>query len=249
MSEQVYRIVLSGECRTKEAFDQVLTGMQNISKGAENVNVNISGVGTQSELSLDRMARGFLRVGFMFNMYESALMRQEMAQYMVTNAQDAYNQAVERYGPASDQAMQAHRRLQQMIDYTDKANMRANISTALLTTQIVLQTGILEGATRAQIVHQATMAATTIQHGLETAAIWAKNAAMATYRALQGPAGWAILAGAGAAMAGYGIWTLSQSQQTNIVVNVDNRGKENLDEAFAEAQKQTERYLRRSPNR
>lgn len=243
MSESVYRIVLKGVSDTGD-FDTVISKLQELSATAKNVTVQVGDIAEKPSLSLNNLATSFLRVGFMFNMFESAMMRQQMATYMLTNAQNDYNKAVQNFGPTSEQAIQAHDRLTTMTNYTNAANLRANISTALLTTQIILQTGILEKATIAKLLDATATAASTLQDWLETAAIQAKNVALIIMNVLEGPAGWAVLAGAGAMAAGY-IATLvtNQPKQNNITVNVTQES--DIHSAMQDAERQTIYELRR----
>lgn len=131
-----------------------------------------------------------------------------------------------------------------MIDYTHKANMRANISTALLTTQIILQSGVLKKATLAKIAHQTTIIATTAAHYAEIIALKAKAAAQIFLQALSGPAGWATL-GAGlaiGAMATYAVVRPQAVNNVNVVINQEG----DLDSAFEQAKRQATYELRRS---
>jgi hypothetical protein len=133
-----------------------------------------------------------LRVGFMFNMMESAFMRQEMAAMMAENAQNRLNDAIARYGANSEQARRAAKQNETEMQYLNNANIRANVSMGLVATQLILQSNLLKTATLAEMAHTAAKYGGIIASGLHTAAryveaaaIWVKNHAMAVEVSLE----------------------------------------------------------------
>jgi hypothetical protein len=78
------------------------------------------------------------------------------------------------------------------LAYLNNANIRAYVSMGLMATTLLLQSKVLESATRAEIMHTAAKYGGAIASGtktvaehLETAAIWLKNAATSAWITLQ----------------------------------------------------------------
>jgi len=249
LSEMMYRLTLRAHFEGEAELERAVHSLERLQIQGATVNVRMGEMGRTGALGLDSLARSALRVGYMFNMLESAWMRQTMAQMMATNAQERYNTVVERYGANSEEARQAAKQLEMQTNYLNMANMRANVSMGLMITQLALQGSLLDKATISSVAHTLATKAATIAHAAETAAIWSKNQALAVYHALSGPKGWAILAGAAAITTGVlasQVFRPSPTQQTqqNLEVNVDVQQEMDFDEMWRKAGRKAQTELR-----
>lgn len=165
-----YKLTLRWSTENKEQLDSTLNALEQIRMKGAQVNVTMGGVGTAGHSNLNSMVSSLMRVGFMFNMYESAMMRAEMAQMMLTASQDRYNDVISKYGRNSEQAQRASKQLEVEMRYLDNANLRANVSMGLLTATMVVQSGVLEAKTWRTVLDTGATVANTI-------VTWANNAA------------------------------------------------------------------------
>jgi len=199
MADMVYRLVLRARFEDAGELSRVTQELERLRIQGARVSVTLAEGGRRGAFGLNTIARSALRVGFMLNMLESAYMRQTMAMMIMENAQDRYNDAVRRYGRNSEEARRAARRLEQQMRYLHLANTRANISMALMITQLALQSGLLDQATLASIRAKLASWAMTAANWLETASWKAK--AIAIGAATAGLAVPFIIAGMAAAAA------------------------------------------------
>jgi hypothetical protein len=157
------------------------------------------------------------------------MIREELATNTVANAQDTYNRAVREYGTNSEQAIRAARNLENAQMLVARANTMATLMTASFGFQLI-STGVQIAQQIPQIMKY-------------TGELWA----MATAQAAAHP--WlvpAMIGGAvaiGAVAAGSYAYGLSQN---NINVNIDNRGNQDLHNAFTEAERRATYELRRT---
>jgi len=170
MADTVYRLVLRATFESPEELDRAVTGLQKLKLEGANVGVTIGQAGRTSQTSLESIARSGMQVGFMFNMLESAYMRQAMAMMLATNSQERYNTVVARYGANSREAQEAAKEMQMQMEYLNLANMRANVSMALMATQFAISTGLLKAETWATVQATASKTAHAIATKLEAAA-------------------------------------------------------------------------------
>lgn len=224
MADMMYRLVLRAQFENQGELTKAIEGLNQLQVSGAKVNVTMGGVGRASTDSLQSLGSTVLRVGFMFNMLESALMRQEMATMMAENAQNRLNDAIARYGVNSEQANRAAKQMESETAYLTAANMRANVSYGLMATTLILQSGLLREATREEFLHTlaknagaVASGAKTIIEGIETAGIWLKNAATSaaiTLQAMLEPYLVPIMLGAAAAVAtGVAAYGLSSKQE------------------------------------
>ena len=206
-----------------------------------------------------RAFRGYvfgLQMGvFYLSMFTSAIYMQESAQLSLQDAQENYQKTLAEFGPASEQAQAALRRLERAQIRVDRMGLRATLTMAGLGLQVVSYGYQL--ATAAGLLNTytlATIAATVADWG-HAAAIHAKNAAMAIWNALIGPAGWAKLAIAGGlilggTLLGYGLGGGfgGGGTQVNIETNVNAQGtsRRELEQAIDEASRKAKYELRRA---
>jgi len=207
MADLTYRLVLRATFEGREQLEQAVQELDKIQFQGAKVGVTVGQGAAEAGIGLQGIARSAMSVGFMFNMLESAWMRQTMASIMASNAQDRYNSAVARYGVNSQEAQQAARQLTQEMQYLDAANMRANVSMGLMAGSFLLSTGLLKGETWATMQATAAKAAHAIATKIETAAtgegilakiwdtttrlantaiIWIENAALQAQIVLEG---------------------------------------------------------------
>jgi len=179
MADMMYRLVLRAQFENQAELTKAIEGLNQLQVSGAKVNVQMGGMGRTSSESMNGLAMSVLRVGFMFNMMESALMRQEMATMMAENAQNRLNDAIARYGTNSVQAQRAAKQMETEMAYLNNANIRANISMGLMATQLILQSNLLDKASLAQVRHALASAATTVANWLETASWKAKAVAIA----------------------------------------------------------------------
>jgi len=235
MTDMMYKLVLRAKFENEQELERVIHGLKQLEVQGAKVNVSMGTAGREGATGLDSLARSALRVGFMFNMLESAYMRVTMGQMMVTRGQQAYNKAVERYGKNSEQAREAAKRLELQTNYLNMANMRANISMGLLITQLALQSNLLKGATLSQIAHTVATKAATLADWLHVAALKAKAILLAATQPWMAP----VMIGAGVAVAtgiGAGIITQPSKQRQNVEINVNvTQQGEDFDEMWKNA--------------
>lgn len=232
-----YKLTLRWSTENKEQVDSVLNALDQIKMKGADVSVTMGKVGTTGGVGLNSMVSSLMRVGFMFNMYESAMMRAEMAQMMLTASQDRYNDAISKYGRNSEQAIRAAKQLQVEMRYLDNANLRANVSMGLLTATMVVQSGVLEAKTWKTVIDTGATVVNTI-------ATWANNAAKSVSAVLMNilsggtltpsmvaaaAAGTAIVAGAG--IVGYSLGSRGNNDiNINAPITIDG----NIDDALRE---------------
>jgi hypothetical protein len=192
MADMMYRLVLRAQFENQAEFTKATDALDKLQISGAKVTVTMGGMGKTSSESMTGFARGVMSLGFMFNMMESALMRQEMATMMAENAQNRLNDAIAHYGVNSEQARRASKQMESELSYLNNANIRAYVSMGLMATTLLLQSKVLESATRAEIMHTAAKYGGAIASGtktvaehLETAAIWLKNAATTAWITLQ----------------------------------------------------------------
>jgi hypothetical protein len=226
MADMMYRLVLRAQFENQAELTKAIEGLNQLQVSGAKVNVQMGGMGRTSTESMQGLARSVMSVGFMFNMMESALMRQDMAVMMAENAQNRLNDAIAHYGVNSEQARRAARQMESEMSYLSSANIRANVSMGLMATTLLLQSNLLHSATIAEIAHTAAKyggiaasGAHTVARTIETAAIWLKNAAMmaeVTLEAMLAPYLVPIMLGAAATiaagMATYGLQLPSKQE-------------------------------------
>jgi hypothetical protein len=183
MADLTYRLILRATFEGREQLSQAVQELDKLQFQGSKVGVSVEQGSREAGTGLQSIARSTMSVGFMFNMLESAWMRQTMASIMAANAQDRYNSAVARYGAHSQEAQQAARQLAQEMQYLDAANMRANVSMGLMAGSFLLSTGLLKEETWATIGLTASKYAHIIATKLETAATGEGVIAMAIHSA------------------------------------------------------------------
>jgi len=210
MADMMYRLVLRAQFENQAELTKAIEGLNQLQFQGAKVNVTMGGVGRQSSESFSGLARSVMSVGFMFNMMESALMRQEMAMMMAESAQNRLNDAIQRYGANSEQARRAAKQMEAETSYLNAANIRANVSMGLMITNLILQSKVLEAATMKQIIHTAVTAASTIKEWLHVAALQAR----ALWQAIVSGGLAVPLMVAGAAIGGAALGTYMGSRET-----------------------------------
>jgi len=237
MADMMYRLVLRAKFESEQELERVIHGLKQLEVQGAKVNISMGTTAREGTMGLDTLARSALRVGFMFNMLESAFMRVTIGQMMITRGQEAYNKAVEKYGKYSKEARQAAKQLELQTNYLNMANMRANISMGLMLTQLALQSNLLKGATLSQIAHTVATKAATLADWLHVAALKAKTILMGITQPWMVPA---MIAGGVAvgATIGHLATTAAQPakerQNVEINVNVKQEG-EDFDEMWRNA--------------
>ena len=161
MADIIYKLVLRAQFENQAELTKAVEGLNQLQVSGAKVNVQMGGIGRTGTESMDNMAMSVLRVGFMFNMMESALMRQDMAAMMAENAQNRLADAIARYGANSEQARRATKQMESEMSYLNSANIRANVSMGLMATQLLLQSELLKTATIAQIAKTAATVSDT----------------------------------------------------------------------------------------
>jgi hypothetical protein len=246
----MYRLILRAQFENPAELDRAVQGLNQLEMQGAKVNVSMAGMGRAGTEGLDSLGYSVLRVGFMFNMMESALMRQEMASLYAENAQNRLNDAVAKYGANSVQAQRATQQYHTEMEYLNNANMRANVSMGLMATSLILQSGLLREATWSQIAHTASLAASTLEHWAHVAALQAEVVWEAIVS--QGLAVPAMLAG-GAAVAGVAYaagagYFSSKTTTANINVETKIDVSTNIDDALKKQnQKVKDEWRRLSP--
>jgi len=240
MTDMMYRLVLRAKFESEQELERVIHGLKQLEVQGAKVNISMGKAGREGATGLESLATSALRVGFMFNMLESAFMRVTIGQMMITRGQEAYNKAVERYGKYSKEARQAAKQLELQTNYLNMANMRANISMGLMLTQLALQSNLLKGATLSQIAHIVATKAATLADWLHVAALKAKAVLMGITQPWMVPA---MIAGGVAvgATAGYLATTAAQpaKQRQNVEINVNVKQEgEDFDEMWRNAGRQ-----------
>jgi len=170
MADLTYRLVLRATFEGREQLEQAVQELDKIQFQGAKVGVSVQQGAKEAGVGLQGIARSAMSVGFMFNMVESAWMRQTMASIMASNAQDRYNDAVARYGVTSREAQRAARQLTQEMQYLDAANMRANVSMGLMAGTMLISTGLLQKETWATVASTASKTAHTIATKLNSIA-------------------------------------------------------------------------------
>lgn len=243
MADMMYRLVLRAQFENQAELNKAIEGLNQLEMSGNKVNVQMGGLGREGTDSLNGLANSALRVGFMFNMVESALMRQEMASMMAENAQNRLNDAIARYGINSEQARRAMKQNESEMAYLNSANLRANVSMGLMVATLLLQSHILDAATLAQIKHTASVVASTLAHWAKVAALQAE----AIFEAMLNP--WMVPAmiAAGAAVAGvaYGISTGAFAPKAEISVKTDVNVETDVDDALKKQNQQVKDELKR----
>lgn len=247
MSDMMYRLILKARFEDEAELERVLQGLERLQVQGANVTVKMGTMGRETAWNLNRIARAGLSVGFMFNMLESAYMRQTLAVITLDNAQDRLNATIEKYGANSEEAEKAAKQLELRTNYLNMANMRANISMGLMLTQLALQSGLLEKATLAQIAHTAVVSAATIKEWLHVAALKAKAVLMAIVSG--GAAVPLMIAGGVAGGIAIGaltapVLTAAPVPKSEINIRTELRLETNLDEALAEQNRQVKQEYR-----
>ncbi len=235
MSDMIYRLVLKAQFEGSEELERATRGLQQLQLTGAQVNISMAGAGKQAGFGLDSLARSAMRVGFMFNMMESAFMRTTMAEMLMTNAQERYNDVVARYGANSAEAIKATKQLESQVNYLNLANMRANVSMGLLGIQIALQSNLLNKATLSQIAH-------TVATHASTLADWAKVAALKAQAVMMGVVSMGaftpamLIGGAAAAgiVGGLTLSTMAAQPKSQINIKTDVNVETDLDDALAE---------------
>jgi hypothetical protein len=205
MTDMMYRLVLRAQFENQAELNKAIDGLNQLEMRGNKVTVNMGTMGREGSDSLSGLANSAMRVGFMFNMMESAFMRQEMAAMYAENAQNRLNDAIAMYGVNSEQARRAMKQNETEMNYLNTANLRANVSMGLMITQLILQSGILHAATLAQIGHTASVVASTLAHWAEVAALKAEAIMDAILQPWLLPVMAATAVTAGAIVAGVGL--------------------------------------------
>ena len=241
MADMMYRLVLRAQFENQAELTRAIDGLNQIQIHGAKVNIQMGGMGRASGESLNSLASSALRCGFMFNMMESALMRQEMAAMMAENAQNRLNDAVARYGANSEQARRAAKQYEAEMSYLNNANIRANVSMGLMALQLLLQSNLLNKVTLAQI-------ANTVAKGTATIAEWAHVAALkarAIIENILAPERLPLtIAAAATAVAVIGGATMVYGQQANINVNTHVNVDTSVEDALRQQNEQVKRELK-----
>ncbi|RLG99723.1 hypothetical protein DRO19_01535 [Candidatus Bathyarchaeota archaeon] len=206
------RTVATFQLKT-EGIEQVNTAMQQLEQSGATIQRTTAYIDTFNQrldnlsyaaANLRSLATQISIIGFVWAItFRGA----EHAQLRLIEAQERYEEALYRFGPLHRKTVQAYRRLQQAQRDLQWAQMQTTIQTAILGLQMVGMAG--------DILRVAQNLRKLISlHWLETAALKAKAAAMAIVRTLQGPVGWAILAGATVALGSYIAYTQLATQKT-----------------------------------
>ena len=198
MSDMIYRLVLKARFEDAAQLEGAIQGLERLQIQGANVSIRMGAMGREGAAGLDSIARSALRVGFMFNMLESAYMRATMATIILDNAQDRYNKTVEKYGEHSEEAQKAAKQLEMRMDYLNLANTRANVSMGIMLLQLALQSNLLDKATLSTIAHTVATGAATIKEWLHNAALSAKAILLAMINPYTAALGIAAATGVGA---------------------------------------------------
>jgi len=243
MADMMYRLVLRAKFENQEELQRVVNGLEQLKVQGANVSVTMGKTATSTGIGLDKIARSAMSVGFMYNMLESAAMRAQMATMLLDSAQERYNNTIEKYGVNSREAARAARELEQRTEYLNAANMRANVSTALMITNLMLQTGVLNAATRAEIIKTTATIAATAKEWLHVAALKAR----AVWQAIvSGGAAIPFMIGAGVTMAGIGGYMIATAAPEKPTINIETKVEvtgTDIDTALDKQNKQVKREL------
>ena len=249
MSDMIYRLILKARFEDEAELDRVLHGLERLQVQGANVSVNMGEMGRQGSYGLNNLARSALRVGFMFNMLESAHMRASMATVILDNAQERYNNAVAKYGVNSSEAQKAAKQLEERMKYLHMANMRANVSMGLMLTQLALQSNLLKQATLSTIAHTVATKGATVAHWLENTALKVKATLMAM---VSGGTLVPVMAGAalatGAIIAGTTAHALMTTPTSRTEVNIETtlQVETNIEDALREQNRRVKNEYARS---
>jgi hypothetical protein len=156
------------------------------------------------------------------------MIREELATMSLETAQQNYNEAVREYGVNSEQAINAAK----MIERQQLLVARANQMAMLMTVSFGLQIA----ATTAEFLRQLPVLTLTISK------YWALASAKVAASGWMAPVMAAAIGIGVGAIAGYSI---NQARQTNVTVNIDNQGNQDLHKAMAEAERKATYELRR----
>lgn len=249
MSDLMYRLVLRAKFESQEELQRAVQGLEQLQWQGSKVSVSVGEMGRQSATSLQSIARSGMSVMFMFNMLESAYMRQQMAMLMLENSQERYNKTVEKYGENSEEARQAAKELEMQQNYLNMANMRSNVSLGLMITNLALQSNLLEKTTLTTIARTAATALATAADWAHVAALKIKNILMAaasfgTSIPFQLGAAAAVGVGLGALTA-YTIASAPPPSKGNITINTDVNVETSVDDALREQNRQVTNELKR----
>lgn len=248
MADMMYRLVLRATFENQAELTRAIEGLNQLQIAGAKVNVQMGGVGTTGAASLNSLGTSVLRLGFMFNMMESAFMRQEMAVMMAENAQNRLNDAVARYGANSEQARRAAEQYKNEMNYLNFANVRANVSMGLMAIQLILQSTLLDKVTLAQVTHTGSVIASTLAHWAEVAALKAK----AVWEAIaSGGLALPMMIGGGLAMTAitaYAFQSALTPQKADINIKTDINVETNIDDALkAQNDEVKKEYKRMNP--
>jgi len=177
MSE-VMKIIIEGEWRGARAFVEAKQGVQELKIVTEGAGVAQTRMGEYADLAYQKMARGIWQGIRLFGWMEMSMMRVEVAQSILASSQDRYMYALEEYGAGSRQAIMAQRELERVTNYVERANLRAALATGSFVVQMMLETGVLKGATMELITNKAATVAASIADAAHSAILWSKAHAL-----------------------------------------------------------------------
>lgn len=240
-TDMTYRLVLKATFQDAEELDRVTQGLQQLKVQGAQVTVQMNDMKQAGTSSFASILQSGMSVAFMYNMLESAMMRQQQASKSLQDAEDNLTTTIQRYGAGSKEARDASEELKTTRDYLTSATNREYVSEGLMLATLIQQSGILKASTWATIEKTAAEAAHEIQTWATNTAIQAENTALSISDALTG--NWYLLAAAAAVSAGVGIgaYAYNQSQQSaqssssstsNININSNVTVSQDLDKAL-----------------
>lgn len=192
MSE-VFRIIIEDDYRAGKGFEAIIQQTGVVKVAMEGVATASGRMAADSELGMERMARGIWRVTSLFAVMDMAMMRVQVAHNILESSQERLDYATEKYGATSRQATQAARELERVHNYVSRSYIRAFVASGSFILRLVIESNVLKGATVATIGKTvATQAAATVE--------WIHNHALAAKIILLS----ALTAGAFAAAAAIG---------------------------------------------
>jgi len=173
MSE-VFRVIIEGDYRAGEAFEMIIKQTGVVKTQIEGMAVAEKRMSVESDVNMERMARGIWRVTSLFAVMDMAMMRVQVAHNILESSQERLDYATEKYGATSRQAIQAQRELERVHNYVSRSYIRAAVAAGSFVLRLVLESNLLKEASLATIWKTITTGAATVVEWMHNHALEAK---------------------------------------------------------------------------
>jgi len=171
---EVFRVIIEGDYRAQKAFEMAIYQTGVLKTSIEGMSETAQKTSVEAEAGFEKMARGIWRVTSLFAVMDMAMMRVQVAHNILESAQDRYNQALEKYGTFSRQAVAAHRELERVHNYVARSYIRAAIAAGSFILRVALESNVLKEASLAHITKSLAEAKATIVSNLHNASLATK---------------------------------------------------------------------------